>query len=358
MKGPDFDELDLKIASARLVLSPLAMLALYVDPSTGGLFHFSSAALATASGHLFYSLAMYLALSRAIITKHLTKLSTLLDLFFAAAIALCTEGRTSPSYVFFVFAIVATGFRTGFRATIAVTVSSVVMYLAVIGLDHGVTDSYMMRGVYLALAGYLICFFGQQRAAFETRVRELESKSERLTIARSLHDGYVQTLAGVNLRLETCRALLQRCESALALTEVTDLQNGVAREYDAVRSYIRSLAEIDQRMVGQVPKFNDTWFEMRADFSARGMVVEQVLQIALEGLRNAWRHGRAHVVKIDVRSTDDMVHMTVEDDGVGFHDSSTTPWAISSRVAEVGGELKIKSGAGTGALLEIDMPVA
>ena len=129
-----------------------------------------------------------------------------------------------------------------------VTICSVAMYLAVIWFEHGATNSYMMRGVYLALAGYLICFFGHQRAAFEARVRELESRAERLTIARSLHDGYVQTLAGVNLRLETSRALLQRRQPALALSELTELQTGVAREYDSVRSYIRSLVEIDQRM--------------------------------------------------------------------------------------------------------------
>lgn len=358
MKDSGFRELDLQIARARLVLSPLAMLTLYIDPSAGGLFHLSGTPLIIVSGHLFYSLATYLALSRGLATKHLRKLSTMLDLAFAAAIALCTEGRTSPSYVFFVFAIVAAGFRTGFRATIMVTILSVAMYLAVIGFEHGVTNSYMMRGVYLALAGYLICFFGQQRVAFEARVRELESKAERLTIARSLHDGYVQTLAGVNLRLETCRAILRSHEPALALSELTDLQAGIAREYDAVRSYIRSLAEIDRCIAGQMPGSNDPRFEMKADFCARGMVVEQVLQIALEGMRNAWRHGRARMVKIDVRSTGDRIRITVGDDGVGFRDSSTAPWAIASRVAEVGGELKISSGAGAGARLEIQMPVA
>ena len=64
-----------------------------------------------------------------------------------------------------------------------------------------------MRAVYLAIAGYLIGFFSQQRALFEAEVRELETRAERQSIARSLHDGYVQALAGVNLRLETCRAL-------------------------------------------------------------------------------------------------------------------------------------------------------
>ena len=358
MKTPEFGELDLQIARARLVLSALAMLTLYVDPGVGGPFHLSLAALITVFGHLFYSLAMHSEAGRVATRRYVGKLSTLLDLVFASAIAICAEGRIGPSYVFFVFAIVAASSRAGFRDALAATTCSVAMYLAVIGFTDGMSASHMMRGVYLALAGYLICFLGRQRAAFEVRVREMESKAERLAIARSLHDGYVQTLAGVNLRLETCRALLQRQQPALALKELTELQAGVAREYDSVRSYLRSLVEIDQPTGERTPKSNDTRFEMKADFSVRGTVVEQVLNIALEGLRNAWRHGRASVVKIDIHGVDDMINIRVADDGAGFRDSSAVPWAIASRVAEVGGELKIASAAGAGgALLEIQMPV-
>jgi signal transduction histidine kinase len=358
MKNPDFGELDVHVARARLVLSLLAMLTLYVDPSASGLFHLSGAPLMIILAHLTYSLGTYLGLGRRLALTQLTRLTTVLDLVFAAAIALCTEGATSPSYVFFMFAIVAAGFRAGFRGTIAVTVASVALYLIVIGLLDGVTNLYMMRGVYLAIAGYLICFFGQQRALFEARVRELESRAERLAIARSLHDGYVQSLAGVNLRLETCRQLLHKEEARHALSELTELQVGVAREYDAVRSYVGALAEIDRPVAGPGPALNEARFEMRLDFSARGVIVEQVLQIALEGMRNAWRHGKARVVKIDARGADDMIRITISDDGVGFPDSSAAPWTIASRVAEFGGKLRIASEIGSGALLEIQMPVS
>jgi signal transduction histidine kinase len=357
MKGPECGEPDLQIGRARLVLSILAAAALYVDPKAGGLFGLSGAALATVSSYLIYSLAIYLASSRGLAAGRLAQLSTVLDLLFAAAIASCTGGAAGPSFLFFLFAIAATGFRTGFRATLVVTLGAVAMYLAVIGFGHGLVGDYAMRAVYLALAGCLMCFFGRERAALEARSRALESRAERLAIARSLHDGYVQTLAGVNLRLETCRALLSRREPALALGELSDLQGGVAREYDTVRSYVRSLAGIDRRAVTEAPKSNNTRFEMKADFSARGTVVEQVFQIALEGIRNSWRHGRARVVKIDVRSAGGMIHLTVGDDGAGFRDSSAAPWTIASRVAEAGGELRIASAAGSGATLEIQMPV-
>jgi signal transduction histidine kinase len=150
--------------------------------------------------------------------------STALDLFFATAVAFLTEGQTSPSYVFFVFAIIAVGIRPGLLSTIAVTICSVTLYLLVIVLSDGITNFYMMRAVYLAIAGYLIGFVGRQRAAFEAHVRELETRTERHSIARSLHDGYVQALAGVNLRLQTCRELLGRQRPDDALAQLTELQ--------------------------------------------------------------------------------------------------------------------------------------
>ncbi len=219
------------------------MLSLYIDPTTaGGLFHLNGLALATMLCHLAYSLSFYFALHRRLAPAYLAPISTVLDLVFATAIAFLTEGETSPSYAFFVFAIVAAGIRPGLWATVTVTVSSVALYLGVIALPGGLSNSYLMRGVYLAIAGYLVGFVGQQRAAFEAR-------SQRLSIARSLHDGYIQALAGVNLRLQACRELLVRERPADALLELGELQRGITREYDEVRTYIRSLAGIATRPI-------------------------------------------------------------------------------------------------------------
>jgi signal transduction histidine kinase len=85
-----------------------------------------------------------------------------------------------------------------------------------------------MRAVYLAIAGYLIGFVGQQRAIFEAGGART-GETERHLIARSLHD--VQVLAGVNLRLETSKELLMRQRPADALVELNELQNGAGWEH-------------------------------------------------------------------------------------------------------------------------------
>src|ERR1022692_4446469 len=116
---PDFRDVDRNIARGRIVLSLIAMLFLYVDPTTaGGLFHLSTYALTILLCHLAYSTGIYFAVSRTSAGGTLVVLSTALDLAFATAIAFLTEGQTSPSYVFFVFAIIAAGVRSNLRATI------------------------------------------------------------------------------------------------------------------------------------------------------------------------------------------------------------------------------------------------
>jgi signal transduction histidine kinase len=344
MKRDNFGALDLDVARTRIVLSLLAMLSLYIDPSTaGGLFHLTNRPLITLVCHLVYSVSTYVILARWPAARWIWPITIALDLTFATVIAYLTEGETSPSYVFFVFAIIAEGIRTGLRGTLWMTLAGVGLYLLVVDLSEGLAGYYVMRAVYLGIAGYLVGFFGQQRINYEVRMRALEAQGERETIARSLHDSYVQSLAGVNLRLETCRELLRRGRPDDLSSQLSDLQIGVAREYDQVRSYIRSLAGLDEgapRDLENRPA--DPIVAVRADFSARSRIAERIFLIALEGLRNARKHARANLVTIDANVTKDNFIITVSDDGIGFPPDASPPWTIASHVAESGGQVHIE----------------
>ncbi len=357
MKPADFTELDLNISRARMGLSIVAFLSIYIDPATGGVFYISPYALVTLGLHLLYSVSLYFAVNQRPTVRHLPLVATILDILFAAAVVLVTEGVTSPSYVFFVFAIVAVDCRTGFRESVTVTLSSGLVYFLLLAFSAGgAKHLYAMRAAYLMITGYLIGFIGEQRARFETRIRELETSAERHRIARSLHDGYVQALAGVALRLETCRELLARNRGAEALVQLKELQTGVSREFDQVRAYVRSLANLDHSLKNVVSGAADTSFRVQATFTAKGLVVEQIIQIMLEGMRNALLHGNARNAVINASEEDSLIRITIEDDGVGFADSAKPPWAIASRVAEFGGRLRIARRETRGAHLEIEMP--
>jgi signal transduction histidine kinase len=358
MRTADFSDLDLNIGRARIGLSAVALLSIYVDPTIGGFFNIAPRMMAVMASHFAYSIVIYVVLALRIAAGRLPSIWTVLDILFATALALFAEGPTSPSYAFFAFAIIAAGCRFDFRTTTNVTVSSVLVYLMTLMAVHGVAKNpYLMRPAYLAITGYLIAFLCQQRANFEARIRELESSAERERIARSLHDGYVQALASFSLRLAACQELLSKHRETETLTQLTELRLGVAREYDEVRSYLRTLVNLDQQ-AGRNSPFGDfdTRFQVEMSFASSGMVVEHVFQVVLEGIRNAWRHGKARSAGVNVRQTAGAIRIAIDDDGTGFGDGASVPWAIASRVSEFGGNLTIKDGSQPGAHIEIEMP--
>lgn len=359
MRESDFRDLDLNIGRARIGLSLVTLLSIYIDPTTGGLFGIAPEMLVVLALHFAYSIGLYLILRRRSGLGKLLFFSTGMDVIFATALAFSTEGPTSPSYAFFAFAIIATGCRFGLRTTIVVTVCSVVVYTLTILSVRGVEKNlYLMRPAYLAITGYLIAFLGQQRAKFEARIRELESAAERGRIARSLHDGYVQELSSFNLRLGACQELLLKGRRAEALVQLQELRQSVTREYDEVRAYLRSLANLDQVVRNSALGNFDTQFEVEMAFSARGLIVEQIFQVILEGIRNAWRHGQAQSGKVGVAQTAGIIRIIIDDDGIGFRNSKSVPWSIASRVGEFGGHATVaESSHEVGAHLRIEMPI-
>jgi signal transduction histidine kinase len=363
-----FLDIERNIARCRIVLSVVGIIAVYLDPTppafstwvplSHGPFTIDPSAFAVMVSHLAYSVTLYIALAYPLASpRRLQAIATWGDVLFGPAIALFTEGTSSPFYAFFVFAVLAVGFRGGFRYTILVTAVSVALYLSLIlvSAQHNATF-YIMRPAYLAIAGYLVGYLGQQRLTLEARIRELETTEQRQAIARSLHDGYCQALAGVNLRLETCRQLLDRGQVGDAFGELTDLQAGVNREYDELRTYIRSLADQELRPAPNGVE-RPTRFTVKAQFTGPLPLVEHALHIMLEGARNVGRHARAYAARIEAASEDDKVLISIDDDGVGFPDDASLPWSIASRVAEVGGRIAVDRADATGARLLVELPI-
>jgi len=360
-------EMERGIARCRIVLSAIAILAVYIDPTqpsltrwlplTGGLFEIDPHARAVMGSYLAYSIVLYAELESGVVSvQRLAQISTWVDVAFGVAIALVTEGATSPFSTFFAFAVITAGLRAGLRATLGVTAISVVLYLILIVVSEpNLETRYLMRPAYIAITGYLAGYLGQQRLNQEARIRELEGNAQRQRIARSLHDGYAQALSGVNLRLETCRELFRRGQHADVLTELTDLQAGVNREHDELREYIRSLVDLEATHVPEEPE-DRTQFSVRTDFRGTAGLVEEVLQIMLEGTRNVRRHARARSAVVSATNADGALVVTIDDDGVGFPVPATPPWSIASRVAELGGRLDVRTMGEGGGHLTIRLP--
>ncbi len=369
MSETNFDT-ERSIARCRVFLSLIAILALYVDPTeptltrwlplTGGAFTVNRYWVTVLVSHLAYSLTLIFLQTRPLVTPaRLATISTWGDVLFAAAIALVTEGTTSPFYSFFAFAVLTAGFRSGMHAALVVTGLSVGLYVILVVVSAPTNQAFyiVMRAAYIAITGYLVGYLGQERINQETRLRNLEANAQRERIARSLHDGYAQALAGVNLRLESCRELFHRGQHDDALAELTDLQAGVNREHDELRAYIRSLVALGSTQASQELQ-DTTQVSVRADFNGPAEYVEHVLLIMLEGLRNIRRHARAQSAVIGAHTSAHELVLTIDDDGIGFPDEAAPPWSIVSRVAEYGGQLTLGKNGQQGGHVQITLPEA
>jgi len=353
MRDTDFVRIERHIAQCRVIMSVAAPFAIYLDPTeptllvplTGGIFILDPYALAVLVLHFVYSVAIFALVTRSRVSlTRIARVSMALDVLFGAAIALVTEGTNSPFYIFFAFAVLAAALR-GVRSAIAVTATSVALYLALILISRPEgLGFYVTRGVYLAITGYLVGALGRQRLLLESGFQGL---------ARSLHDGYAQALAGMNLRMETCRELLRRGQSADALTELTELQASVTREYDDLRAYVRSMLGLDTTPAPATS--TETRFSIRAQFDAPLPLVEHTLQIMAEGARNVGRHARARMAVITVSPASRKVVIRIDDDGVGFATGAMAPWSIASRAAELGGQVRI-GGNESGGHVIVELP--
>lgn len=367
MRTMTFD-MERGIARCRVVLSLIAILALYVDPTeptltrwlplSGGAFTINRYWATVLTAHLAYSLTLFFLHAGARgPSPRLAMFATAGDVLFAVAIALVTEGTTSPFYSFFAFAVLAAGLRSGLRAALAVTGFSVGLYMILIVASAPSNQIFfiVMRAAYIAITGYLVGYLGQERINQEARIRALETTAQRESIARSLHDGYAQALAGINLRLEACRELLHRGYHDEAMTELAGLQSGVNREHDDLRGYIRSLVDLDTSP--QAGGAEDTTrMSVQADFRGSAAFVEHVLLILLEGTRNVRRHARARSAMIRAHSGDSELLLSIDDDGVGFPEGAAAPWSMLSRVSECGGRLTMARSGRGGAHVRIQLP--
>ena len=156
---------------------------------------------------------------------------------------------------------------------------------------------------------FFLLIVDQAAAGFEAvrlqeKAEEVAVLEERARIARDLHDGFIQSLAGIDLRVEACRKLVER-DPARVPRQLEELHQMVDRGYREVRHYLTVLRSASR----QADDLCATLDQLAAEFSIRehlrvdlalpptdpglpAATVYELAQIVREALRNAVRHGR------------------------------------------------------------------
>jgi signal transduction histidine kinase len=78
-----------------------------------------------------------------------------------------------------------------------------------------------------------------------------------------------------------------------------------------------------------------------------------------EALTNVSKHTNATGVWFDVQLTEETLHLSIRDDGVGETDPSRGSGltGLRDRIESLGGRIRVDSGPGNGTRIDVDIPV-
>lgn len=196
------------------------------------------------------------------------------------------------------------------------------------------------------------------------------SDGERLRIARDLHDGVVQDLAGASMALSTAAARADGGERQ----DLVEIGRTLRVSMRALRSLLVEIYPPDLHAAGIAAALDDlvaplvaTGVEVDVDVSgdeaASRSAVALVWRVAQESVRNVARHARAGRMSVTVRRQGDALVLEVVDDGVGF-DPATTAGddrfglrGTASLVREHGGTMEVDSEPGSGTMVRVEVPI-
>ena len=217
-------------------------------------------------------------------------------------------------------------------------------------------------------------------AKHENRLLRLQVRSEeRALLARELHDGVIQSLLGLEIRLHMLgrRSGIAGAEhdalvgiqkeihdQVISLRRLTEHLHPADFEPSRLSTYFASLVERFEHEAGIAATLDAS---LEAVAFTPSMCV-QLLRILQEALANIRRHSCARSVHVGVKAHAGSCMMEISDDGRGFpfegrltldelQRTLQGPRVIMERVRALGGELTVESRS-SGARLEIRIPMA
>jgi signal transduction histidine kinase len=196
------------------------------------------------------------------------------------------------------------------------------------------------------------------------------SDAERVRIARDLHDGVVQDLAGASFAVSalargadvptTARAALEKAGESLR-TSLRALRSLMVEIYPPDLHADGLSAALDDLLAPAAAAGISATGQVTGAEQASDDAVALVWRVAQEAVRNALRHSGARNLSVTVVGVGDGLALVVEDDGHGF-DPNQRPGAqqfglrgLSSLIAEAGGRLDVRSAPGAGTTIRLEV---
>lgn len=209
--------------------------------------------------------------------------------------------------------------------------------------------------VLYAVAGGAAGFAMVKLREAERRISLAQAREE---IARTLHDGVLQTLA-----------LVQRRATDPDVVRLAREQERELREFlFGLPTTVSGGGEVGSRLRACGARFEEHYGGSARVILAPDMpalsprVADALIGAVSEALTNAGKHGAAETVTVFAEPSDDTLFCSVKDDGSGFDPAELREGvgltrSIRGRVAEVGGRVEIDGRPGRGAEVRCWVPV-
>jgi signal transduction histidine kinase len=216
------------------------------------------------------------------------------------------------------------------------------------------------------------------------QLRHLRARAvdaDRSRISRDLHDGILQTLLSLSIRVGVLRDKVFQ-DPKQAVEDLGDLQEIVKQEGEELRRLVTDLrplriesADLLELMNGFAERFRneagvavDLLFE-GGDLRVPDRVCRELFQIYRESLNNIKKHAQASHVVVKLWQDETKVFLVVDDNGRGFSFAGRYtseeldrlrlgPISIKERTRSVGGALTVESSPGHGARVTIEIPLS
>ncbi len=241
-------------------------------------------------------------------------------------------------------------------------------------LGRGVVDLLAIPVVVALVAAILRDRLFQVALLTRSRERVVAAREdERRKLRRDLHDGLAPTLAAAGLKLDLARQSV-RSDPDAAERIIDEVRHGVRETIGEIRRLSRELRPPAIDSLGVVGAVRQQADELGSRGGNGPVIIVRAsaplpqlpaavevaaYRIAVEGMMNVVRHAAATTceVRIELVGSELMIEVTDDGTGIAMTAGGVGTRSMLERAAEVGGDVRIVEGSGSGTRLLARLPV-
>lgn len=234
-------------------------------------------------------------------------------------------------------------------------------------------------------------YVGTDTALYQLRLRYLKHEfnvrlearvGERTRIARDFHDTLLQSFHGVLMMLsvvahrikdppeakEQLETIVEQARKAV--TEGRDAVQGLRSSTSITNDLARAISTLGEELVAGHSGQNCPEFRVQVEGTSRDLaplVRDDVHRIACEAVRNAFRHGQAGRIEVEIRYERLQLRLRVLDNGKGIDQGVLAEGGrtghfglagMQERAKLVGGKLTVSGSLDSGTEIELTIPAS